>query len=194
MRAPSLVPHVLRRLRWRRLALRSLATGFAALVVAAIGAGQASATTTYSAEVLADSPAVYWRFGEASGSTAADASGHSHPGSYQQPVTLGTTGALAGDTDTAITLGSNGYVSSGFHATDLSSLSGRTWEAWVKPGAGHALAAVLTMDNGNQYAPNWAGAGLYIFGTSATFWEGTSSTISGGATGVIDPTVWTHLV
>lgn len=57
---------------------------------------------TYPSEVLADSPLAYWRLGESSGTTAADASGNSRPGTYTATgIALGQTGALAGTGDTA---------------------------------------------------------------------------------------------
>ena len=63
---------------------------------------------TYSAEVLADSPYGYWRQGEASGTTMADASGNGRTGAYGHPdgftaPTLGATSLLVGDSDTAAT-------------------------------------------------------------------------------------------
>jgi len=51
--------------------------------------------------VLADNPIAYWRLGEGSGTTAADASGNGRNGVYTGGVTLGVPGALNGDTDTA---------------------------------------------------------------------------------------------
>jgi hypothetical protein len=65
----------------------------------------------YGNAVLADAPIAYWRLGEASGSTAADSSGHAATGSYVGGVTLGQPGALANDTNTAATFdGSTGNV------------------------------------------------------------------------------------
>ena len=52
--------------------------------------------TGYSASVLADAPAAYWRLGEASGTSAADASGNGRAGSYLNTPTLGRPGALSG--------------------------------------------------------------------------------------------------
>ena len=49
---------------------------------------------SYSSSVLADSPLAYWRLGESSGSTAADASGNGRTGSYLNTPTLGAGGAL----------------------------------------------------------------------------------------------------
>lgn len=57
---------------------------------------------TYSAEVLADSPLVYWRLGESSGTVAADASGNGHTGTYTNGVALGAPG-YTGDGNTAAT-------------------------------------------------------------------------------------------
>lgn len=58
----------------------------------------------YAAEVLTDTPLFYWRLGEASGTTAADASGNSRAGTYTNSPTLGTAGLVTADSDTAITL------------------------------------------------------------------------------------------
>jgi len=59
--------------------------------------------STWATEIAADSPILWWRLGEASGTTAADASGHSNTGTYQGSPTFGTTGLISGDTDTAVT-------------------------------------------------------------------------------------------
>lgn len=66
---------------------------------------------SYSATVLADSPLAYWRLGESPGATSlADATGNGHGftalhGTY----TLGSTGLISGDSDTAVSW-SNGYA------------------------------------------------------------------------------------
>jgi len=61
-------------------------------------------TTTYLSSVLADSPSVYWRLGETSGTNAADASGRARPGTYLGGVTLNQAGALTGDANRAVSL------------------------------------------------------------------------------------------
>lgn len=66
---------------------------------------------SYSSTVLALSPIAYWRLGEPSGTSAADASGNGHGGTYVGSPTLGVAGLLTGDSDTAVTLGSGKYVS-----------------------------------------------------------------------------------
>lgn len=90
---------------------------------------------TYSDEVLADSPLAYYRLGEASGTTMVDSSGNGRNGTYTgSPLpTLGVTGLLTGDSDTAAHFagGSGGFgettYASWMDATTL------TVEAWVNP-------------------------------------------------------------
>ena len=70
-----------------------------------------TAAATYLSTVLADQPIAYWRLGEASGTTAADASGHNISGTYSGGVTLGQPGALSSDPNTAALFnGSTGVV------------------------------------------------------------------------------------
>ena len=66
----------------------------------------------YPPAILADSPSFYYRFGEKSGTVAADSSGNSRDATYSASgVTLGAAGAIAGDADTAITFdATNGIV------------------------------------------------------------------------------------
>lgn len=61
-------------------------------------------------DILAHSPLVYWRLGEASGTTAADASGNSRAGTYSGTYTLGQPSLVPTDlTDTSVDF-SNGQV------------------------------------------------------------------------------------
>lgn len=87
--------------------------------------------SSYSDAVLADAPESYYRLGEASGTSATDSSGHSHTGTYTGGVTLGTNGAIQGDSDKAVTLdGTNDYVSVPSLALANTSFS---VEVWIKP-------------------------------------------------------------
>lgn len=57
---------------------------------------------SYESEVLADAPLAYWRLGELSGTTAADASGNARHGTYTATgVTLAQAGALPGEAPAA---------------------------------------------------------------------------------------------
>lgn len=66
---------------------------------------------TFASVMSGKSPTVWLRLGEASGTSASDASGNGHAGTYVGSPTLGATGLLAGDSDTAVSLnGSSQYV------------------------------------------------------------------------------------
>jgi len=58
---------------------------------------------SYRQAVIATAPVGYWRLGEATGTTAKDEMSL-HAGTYNNTPTLSVAGALAGDTNTAITL------------------------------------------------------------------------------------------
>lgn len=57
----------------------------------------ATAASAYAAAVAADSPLVYWRLGETSGTTAVDASGNGRDGTYTNSPTLNTTSLLTAE-------------------------------------------------------------------------------------------------
>jgi len=93
----------------------------------------AAAATDYRSTILADSPVAYWRLGEASGTTASDEIGSSD-GSYGGDVTLGETGALAGDSNTSVSLAGSSTRYDGITVSSLDTAdysSGITIELWV---------------------------------------------------------------
>src|SRR3954454_3745058 len=70
----------------------------------------------YTDAVATDDPSLEWRLGEGSGTSAADASGHGHAGTYDGGHTLGQSGALAGSSDPASDFdGTNGRVNSSYY-------------------------------------------------------------------------------
>jgi hypothetical protein len=94
--------------------------------------------------VVSDGPRAYWRLGETSGTTAADALG-AVPGTYQGGVVLGVAGALAGDANTAtrfdggndkVTMRDPASGSLDFGTGDF------TVEAWVRATANDERAIV----------------------------------------------------
>lgn len=105
---------------------------------------------TYKETVLADSPAGYWRLGEASGTTAADSSGNGRSATYAN-VTLGATGLIANDSNTAATF--NGTSSEVSRADEtLFDLPGNfTLEAWIKPTAVGAARSILSKTEGEAW-------------------------------------------
>src|SRR5215204_2208436 len=80
----------------KRLAASLVLVGVLLLMAAPGGAVPGD----YADNVLADSPASYWRLGESSGTVAADAAGN-NPGVYTGGVTLGVPGGLANDLNTS---------------------------------------------------------------------------------------------
>lgn len=89
---------------------------------------QPAPADAYGAGVYADSPTLYYRLGESSGTTAADASTNLSPGTYSGGVTLGASGALAGVNNTAATFdGTSGLVASQRSYTNPTTYSLETW-------------------------------------------------------------------
>lgn len=136
---------------------------------------------TYASEVLADSPRIYWRLNDPSGTSAVDSSGGSRNGTYNGSPTLGATGLLVGDpSDTAVQFdGVDDYAS----ASDTVSLSAYTAEAWVKLTAtpGGTGATILAKYSSTASARLFV---LYVTSgrtLSAQFYESTglSTNISG---------------
>ena len=139
---------------------------------------------TYSSEVLADGPVGYWRFGEASGTTAVDASGNGYDGTYANAPTLGVTGALTGDTDKSVTFnGSNQNVSMGNPSAFQITVG--AIEVWIKTSTPGASYRGIVVKRGAWGL--WVKDGVlttYDYGTSAE--RLTSNNIADGA--------WHHIV
>jgi glucose/arabinose dehydrogenase len=146
----------------------------------------------YAASVLADSPLAYWRLGEASGTSAADASGNNRTGTYLNTPSLGAPGALAGDANSAVSFnGSDEHVNVPY--TAALNPSSFTVEAWVYPTGGQgSFRSIVTS---RDYAPGQA-KGYVLYAAPDNRWQ--LWTGSGGWNVVYGPAVvlnqWTHLV
>ncbi len=121
---------------------------------------------TYASTVLADSPSAYWRLGEASGVNAADATGNGKTGTYENAPTLGVTGLLTGDSDTAVTL--NGTTQDILVPTDIASLATSTSalsiEGWIKTStAAGTLFGCRKSTSGNPIIRLYTASGLLSF-------------------------------
>ena len=106
------------------------------VVGAVAGARRRAAASDYSSAVLADSPWLYWRLGETTGTTAADTSGNSRTGTYTGTATtsyaLNQSSLITGTNPScafAIASGVHGHVV-GPGTLDLST-SDYTVEFWV---------------------------------------------------------------
>lgn len=151
---------------------------------------QAASQTNYAPTILADSPAAYWRLGEAPGdATALDASGHQHHGAYQNGVALGQTGALAGGTDTAAGFDTlDDLVAVPDHAELRPARL--TLEAWVRPGANvQAYDGVLMKTSSVQWND---GYGLYWLAGNLVFYVNHYNNTKVQAP--VPSQSWTHVV
>jgi len=104
-------------------------------------------SSAYAAAVAGDGPVSYWRLGETSGITAADAFG-TNPGTYLSGVSLDTPGLLAADAaNPAATLDGVNDAVAVQSSSGLSPTAAVSVEAWVKPttipGAG-SFASIAT--------------------------------------------------
>ena len=87
--------------------------------------------TGYDQAVLADSPAAYWRLGESSGTSAADASGSGNAGTYQNAPTLGAPGLISGTNTSVLFDGADDRVLAP-DSTSLSPTGAVSVEAWAR--------------------------------------------------------------
>jgi len=69
-----------------------------------------STATTYSSTVLADSPTVYYHFAESSGTSATDASGNGHTGTYVGTIIYGCSSLVHGVGDFSVGLNGSQYA------------------------------------------------------------------------------------
>lgn len=112
--------------------------------------GAPSVDRSYSAAVLSDAPAAYWRMGESSGTTMTDASKNGNNGTYAGTVTLGQPGALAGDKGTAVAF--DGRTASATVASSRTLQVNRiTIELWIN--------RTIETGYGVYVAKNFAGGG-----------------------------------
>jgi hypothetical protein len=149
--------------------------------------------------VLADTPVSYWRLGEASGTAANDERG-ALPGSYSGQPVLGTTGALAGDPNTAVRFSGSGQYVNVTDAPQLSSEAGGSGklsiEAWINvaslPPSGPATVVSKGAAGGYEYALRvW-----YTGAVEMVLWAPGGTTYASIATPgrVVTTGSWYHLV
>jgi signal peptidase I len=146
----------------------------------------------YRTAVLADSPTLFWRLAEPTGTTSADSSGNNRPGTYINTSMRAQTGPLVAERrDTAITSTSNAFVTA---SASVAAPAAFSVEAWVKTttagggrllGLGNGAASTLstTTDRQVYLAPN----GRVFFGVGSA-----KTTIN--STSAINNGTWHHVV
>jgi glucose/arabinose dehydrogenase len=145
---------------------------------------------TYRSTVMADTPIAYWRLGETSGTTAADEIG-GHTGTYVGGPTLGVTGALTADPNTAMTgNGTSQYVgvadSTAFRFAGTAPFSA---EVWFRHTADATYRRVLSAENASGL-----GWDIYSQSTGWGFRRSGAGGAAEAATGTPAGTGWVDAV
>jgi hypothetical protein len=143
-----------------------------------------TAGNAYAATVLQDAPVAYWRFGETSGTTAADSAG-ANTGTYTGGYTLGRPGALTGDPSTAVLLnGTSGYVNvPDANPLDLGN-GPLTYELWVqRADAGTSYQLLYT---------KYSQGNVFFFNNKFTFDNDNNDIVA--ESGTTTDTNWHHFV
>ncbi len=143
----------------------------------------------YQKEVMADSPVLYLRFNETSGTTCADCGPNGLTGTAQAGAVRNVASAFS-SLGVGITISSS-YVSVADNA--LLDITGAfTFECWLKPGGftGDPFLFSKGQDDGSH-----AGYSMWISSSSSKlrFAQGNIGSFSVQSTGTISTGVWTHV-
>jgi hypothetical protein len=141
---------------------------------------------SYQDSVLDTDPVSYWRLGESSGTSAADSKG-SNTGTYTNAPTLVQPGALAGDSNTAVSFdGSNDYVRVPT-AASLNITSAITIEAWIQVRAwDYNWQAIVTKGDSDYRLHRWMNSDNLSFDTNGGYDVQGAANVNDGS--------WHHVV
>ena len=141
----------------------------------------------YGSTVFDAAPDAYWRLGESSGTVAHDITPNGANGNYTGGVTLGVPGAIAGTSNTAVTLnGVDGLISSATSSTAPSVYSEEVWFKTTTTSGGKIIGFgsspsgpsgsydrhVYMVDNGQLIFGTWTGQENLVT-TPASYNDGT---------------------
>jgi len=145
----------------------------------------------YGGEVIQHAPYLYWRLGDPSGTTAADASGSSLPGTYAGGVTLAQTGPLTTETNTAASFdGVNDTISRPVATTATTNVTLEAWVYW-RGGSGQQIILYNGTPGTNGYGLA-IGNGSCAAGTTLYLILGGVS-CSAASGGTLALNTWTHV-
>jgi hypothetical protein len=154
--------------------------------------------SAYATAVLADAPLAYWRLDETSGVVCHDATGHGNNATYLGNVSLGVTGALASDPDTAAQFdGTSAQIDVG-DKFDFAGSVPMSVELWARPDVidgtyRHLETKMLYTDAGQP------DDGMYFYvhnGPSTLAFErwANNYTDNGFGTTIVTTGAWWHVV
>jgi hypothetical protein len=107
--------------------LRTSLLALSAVIAASFSTTALAASPAFQTDVLANSPYLYYRLGETTGTTAADTSTNGRNGSYVGSPTLGVPGPAGGDTAVGFS-GASQYVTTDQASSFGSALGNASWE------------------------------------------------------------------
>jgi hypothetical protein len=143
----------------------------------------APATQSYSATILEDEPAGYWRLGESSGDIAVDVTG-ANDGIFLNGVTLGQPGALAGDADTAAGFAGANLTKVDVAWSDRLNATAFTVSLWAKvTGGGGTYRSPLTS------RADFPQRGYIVYADPANVWQFWVGNAAGGWASLSGPAV-----
>lgn len=163
----------------RRAVVRVTVSAVLALAALSVGAVSAPGLApSYRDEIVADGPTGYWRFGETSGTVAADETANAVRGTYQNGVVLGVPGALATDPNAAARFdGGNDKVTFGDPASGILDFGTEDFsvEAWVKTSVNDERAIIGKRDATRYWQVTVTDDGSQIGRVRANVFDGTVS-------------------
>jgi parallel beta-helix repeat protein len=174
---------------WRVQALTGIAAGSILLASSLMGHPVSAATpSAYQSSVLSDGPAAYWRLGETSGTTAADASGQNHTATLNGAVKLGTVGALVNDANTAMTF--DGSTTSVRSNTTVAVGPDFSMEAWTKASTSTSFGTIASVYANGQVRTLYLNGRQFVGLTDI----GANWPANAVSSADLDPSLWHHVV
>jgi len=143
----------------------------------------------YRGELLNDTPSGFWRLGERTGTAAADETPNRLTGTYLNGVSLGRTGVVASDANTAIGLDGVNDTVQVPNAGQLNSTGAMSLELWVNLAALPASSASLMRKEG-QYLLRLTSTGSVVF----RLWKRGSVVEIATANASVATHAWQHIV
>lgn len=157
---------------------------------------EADPLATFSEIAASYSPLAYWRLGETSGTSAADASGNGYTGTYTGGVTLNQTAPLV-DGNPAVSLdGTDDYISVAYDAVFRDLVPPWTLACWIYPTAArdttNQYAGIISYERSTGHTPFALNYGRHDegFAAASTVWGGywRNDSFGGSWYSVADPT------
>lgn len=152
--------------------------------------------SAYAALIQGDSPWLYWRVNESTGTTARDTSGNERDGTYNNSPTLAQDGAIDGDANRSVGMVATSYI---YGDHDFGTPGDFSVEAWVNFDSIQSTTDWISLlGTANSGLTN---GGLHL-GTSGenpgqfnfSIWDGGTWQVAGPASLTLQTGVWYHVV